>query len=316
VSAQRIVYEVTAAEAGAPLWELAARAAGEAGRLAVARGGAWLGSRRLLDPGEALPAGATLTLRLPPPGGYAEVTIGDGDIAYEDPWLIAVHKRMAWYVGATPWDREGNVLSALGRYLGARDGAAPPLHLAHQLDRDTTGVLLVSKSPDANAPLQAAFAGGLVAKEYCCLCAGVPPWSTLDLRTGHGRAAGGRWRVYPLEAVGQELPQGGGRVKQAHSHFQLEQPLRGAALLRARPHTGRTHQIRLHLAHTGHPLLGDARYGGPTVYAGAELPGHMLHAASLRLAHPITGRELRIESPLPALFAALAAGGAEGDCST
>ena len=300
---ERLQYVVRAEEAGLSLRELAERLAGEAGLAAVARGGAWLGQRRATDPAQRLAAGATLTLRLPPTDGYTELSIGPAAIAYEDAWLVALHKAPGWYVGATPWDVLGNALAAVGRYLAARDGSAPPLHLAHQLDRDTSGVLLLSKDPTANPALQKAFAGGRVEKLYRCLCAGVPSWDALELRTGHGRSAGGRWRVYPLEEVGRALPAGGGRVREAHSSFTLERRLPGAALLRAQLHTGRTHQIRLHLAHSGHPLLGDTRYGGPAEYAGQGLAGHLLHAERLRLAHPITGAELLISSPLPQLFA-------------
>lgn len=268
------------------------------------RGGAWLDGRRVTAPDARGAAGQSLTLRLPPGGVYAELELGAGDIAYEDAWLIALHKGMGWYVGATPWDVVGNALAALGRYLGRRDGTAPPLHLAHQLDRDTTGVLLISKAAQANGPLTAAFAGGHVEKIYRCLAVGSPPEQS-EIRSGHGRSAGGRWRVYPLDEVGRALPAGGGRVKAAHTSYAVERYLEGAALVRCAPHTGRTHQIRLHMAQIGHPLLGDARYGGPSAYAGRELPGHLLHAAELRLRHPVTGEMLELRSPLPPLFAEL-----------
>jgi 23S rRNA pseudouridine1911/1915/1917 synthase len=306
----KIAHVVSAAEAGATARELAELLAGEAGARCVARGGAWRNGCRLADPAERLAAGDTLTLRLPPAGGYRDLTLTAADIAYEDPWLIALHKRAGWYVGPTPWDVEGSALAALGRFLAARDGAAPPLHLAHQLDRDTSGVLLLSRGPAANAGLQAAFAGGQVAKRYACLCAGSPAWEAIELATGHGRSAGGRWRVYPADEVGRQLPAGGGRVRSARGAFAVERRLDGAALLRAEPHTGRTHQIRLHLAHLGHPLLGDVRYGGPARFGGRELEGHLLHAAGLRLAHPVTGAELELGSPLPGRFIELL--GAEG----
>lgn len=305
--AARLEHRVAPEEAGATVGELAAALAGAAGRLAAERGGAWLDGRRALDAGERVRAGAALTLRLPPPGGYPELALTGDAILYEDEWLIALNKAQGWYVGATPWDAVGNVLAALGRLLAARDGAAPPLHLAHQLDRDTSGVLLVSKSPAANAALQAAFAGGGVAKTYLCLCAGAPAWEALELRTGHGRAAGGRWRLYPLEELGRALPAGGGRVKEARTALFVEARLPGAALVRAEPATGRTHQIRLHMAHAGHPLLGDTRYGGPAAYGGRPLAGHMLHAAALRLAHPVTGAPLALSCPPPALFRELLA---------
>jgi 23S rRNA pseudouridine1911/1915/1917 synthase len=291
-------------DALAPLIALAeALLPGEGARV-VARGGAWLDGRRVTDPDARGGAGATLTLRRPPGGVYAELELSAGDIAYEDEWLLALHKGMGWYVGATPWDIVGNALAALARYLYARDGQAPPLHLAHQLDRDTTGILLISRSPLANGPLTAAFATGQAHKTYRCLAVGSPPESG-EIRSGHGRSAGGRWRVYPLEEVGRALPAGGGRVRAAHTSYAVERYLAGAALVRCAPHTGRTHQIRLHMAQLGHPLLGDARYGGPASYAGRELPGHLLHAVELRLRHPVTGALLELRSPLPELFAAV-----------
>jgi 23S rRNA pseudouridine1911/1915/1917 synthase len=293
------------AEEGLTARALAERLAGEVGAIAVARGGAWLGGRRIGDPDELLPSGASFALRLPPASGYAELELVPADIAYEDQWLVALHKAQGWYVGATPWDVVGNALAALGRLLAARDGATPYLHLVHRLDRDTSGVLLFSKDPVVNPALQAAFAARAVQKRYRCLCASVPTWGSIELRTGHGRSAGGRWRVYELADVGQALPSGGGRVREAWSSFRLERSLPGAALVGATLHTGRTHQIRLHMAHLGHPLLGDTRYGGPAEYAGRALAGHLLHAETLRMPHPATGAELLISSPLPSAFTTL-----------
>lgn len=299
---ERVSHTLTGDEAQQPLRDVAEALAPGIGALAVERGGAWLDGARVSDPALRAPAGAALVLRLPPGGAYAELELGPADIAYEDEWLIALHKGMGWYVGATPWDVYGNALAALGRLLSRRDGTAPPLHLAHQLDRDTTGVLLISKAPAANPALAAAFSSGDVKKIYRCLTAGAPP-ARGEVHTGHGRSAGGRWRVYPLEDLGRALPAGGGRVKAALTTYAVERYLAGAALVRCAPRTGRTHQIRLHMAHLGHPLLGDARYGGPTRYAGIDLPGHLLHAAALSLRHPITGADLELASPLPALFA-------------
>lgn len=302
---ERIVYLVTADDASLTVNALAERLAGASGALAVTRGGVWLDGRRVAAPDAHLSAGVALELRLPPEAGYREVELASADIAYEDPWLIALHKHAGWYVSATPWDAQGNVLAALTGYLAARDGAAPPLHLAHRLDRDTSGVLLLSKDPAANAALQRAFAARAVHKRYHCLCAGVPAWEALELRTGHGRSRGGRWRLYPLAAVGEALPSGGGIIREAHSSFRREQALCDAALITVRLHSGRTHQIRLHMAELGHPLLGDLRYGGPPDYAGQPLAGHLLHASELSLAHPISGAPLSLWSPLPASFAAV-----------
>jgi len=288
-----------------PLRALAEALSPGEGARAAARGGVWLDGKRVLDPDQCGVVGVTMTLRLPPGGVYAKLELSAGDFAYEDAWLIALHKGVGWYVGATPWDVVGTVLAALGRYLEAREGAVPPLHLAHQLDRDTTGILLISRSPQANGPLTTAFANGQVNKTYRCIVVGSPP-DAGEIRSGHGRESGGRWRVYPYAEIGRELPAGGGRVKEARTGYVVERRLDGAALVRCTPHTGRTHQIRLHMAHIGHPLLGDVRYGGPKTFAGRDLPGHLLHAAELCLRHPITGAELTLCSPYPALFADLA----------
>lgn len=285
--------------------------AGAAATLWLERGGVWLAGQRVVDPDLPVPSGTVLTIHLPPNGRYTDITIVPDDICYEDDWLIALYKRAGWYSGATPWDVQGNVLAALRHFLAARDGVAPPLHLAHQLDRDTSGVLLVSKSPQANAPLQAAFASGSLEKTYHAVCQGEPA-DAFEQRSGHGRAAAGRWRIYPLDHVGMALP-GGGRVRLAHTSFTCVQRLNGAALLQAIPHTGRTHQIRLHLAALGHPLLGDTRYGGPASFAGLHLSGHLLHATRLQLQHPITGQLLDLSAPWPDQICAVLAAATNSD---
>jgi len=300
-----ITLTVPAEFAGQPLMHLVQAAVGVeiAGEL-FAHGGVWLERRRLLDPDMPAPIGAQVRLRRPPDGCYNTLTITPDDICYEDAWLLALNKRLGWYTGPTPWDTEGNMRVALHRMLTARDGVEPRLHLAHQLDRDTSGVLLCTLDPRANAPLQRAFADHTVDKTYSGICRGEPSEETYEMRTGHGRARGGCWRLYPLEQAGTELP-GGGRVRLAHTTFQVAQRLGDCAVIRAFPHTGRTHQIRLHLARWGHPLLGDTRYGGPLEFRNRMLPGHLLHAARLALRHPITGQPLEIHAPLPDLFTAI-----------
>lgn len=287
--------------ASCPLADLLAELAPTDAPTLLAHGGVWVNFRRVTDPDLIVPAGAMLSLRRPPGDNYAALELVAEDIAYEDEWLLALHKRFGWYSGATPWDLRGNAFAATQRYLIARDGSAGALHLAHQLDRDTTGVLLLSKRPEANPPLQRAFVKRTISKRYLALCVGEPP-EVGELHTGHGRVSAGRWGVYTNEEIGMALPPSSGRVKAAHTSYHVEQRLIGAALIVAEPHTGRTHQIRLHMAHLGHPLLGDVRYGGPEAYRGLALPGHLLHAARLAMAHPINGTPLLIESPLPKLF--------------
>lgn len=299
-------------DGGRSVVELAAVALGDTGaahRL-VARGGLWVDGARVRDPAALAHAGARLTLQRPPGGGYRDITVDPDWIIYEDADLIVLNKPPGTYVDEAPWDAEGNLHVALRRYLSERGQAGSgdlgdiKLHPAHRLDRDTTGVLLFSKNPAVNAPLQRAFAGGAARKTYLAACAGVPPTTELTLESGHGRSAHGRFRVYPIGEVGRVLP-GGTRVKLMRTRFCVvwSAAVAGsddsAALLEVYPETGRTHQIRLHLASIGHPLLGDTKYGGPAHWHGVPLPWHLLHAARLELPHPRDGRPLILRAPEP-----------------
>jgi 23S rRNA pseudouridine1911/1915/1917 synthase len=263
----------------------------------IARGGLWIDGRRALDGTQPALPGSRIALRTPPAGIYRDMQIAESDLLFEDEWLLAINKRPGCYVGATPWDLEGNVLAALGRFLAARDGLPPTLHLAHQLDRDTSGVLLLSKRPEVNTALHQAFANREARKRYLAICHGRPGEAGYDVRTGLGRGPGGGFYVYPLEQVGSRAETGRSPIREAHTILLPLAMLREAALVEALPRTGRTHQIRLHLAHLGHPVLGDTRYGGPSEHAGEAVPHHMLHAAELELPHPRGGSLLLRAEP-------------------
>lgn len=303
-------------DASQTLLDLVATALGgdraEAARL-IDHGGLWVDGKRLYDATAAARTGAEIAIHRPAAGSYAEATVTADQILYEDADLIALNKPSGVYVDSTPWDADGNLHAALGRFLAARDGVAPRLHLAHRLDRDTTGVLLFSCNPAVNRALQVAFAGGathwpntaaslsmadFAHKEYLCLCQGEPSEDCFEIATGHGRERHGRFRIYPFEEIGQLLPDGS-RVKGMRTRFQVEQRLGDAALVRAFPLTGRTHQIRLHLAWLGHPLLGDLKYGGPPTWRDQPIPYHLLHAEQLTLPHPRTTEPLVIVAPAP-----------------
>ncbi|WP_031460308.1 RluA family pseudouridine synthase [Chloroflexus sp. MS-G] len=295
---------ISPADHGRPLGVIATEHLGEVGRLAAARGGLWIGRRRV-DAATPATGGETLLVRLPPAGSYCDAPLTLEHIIYEDDDLVVINKPPACYVSDTPWDTHGSVLAVMRRLLTLRDGQPPVLHLAHQLDVGTSGILVMSKQSRANAPLQRAFAQGLVYKRYLAVCAGHPP-ATTEVITGHGRAAGGRWRLYDQTAIGQPLPDGQ-RIKLAHTCLTVRQQYADAALVWAVPRTGRTHQIRLHLAALGCPILGDERYGGPTVVAGHRLPHPLLHAAELILPHPTVGRPLHLFCPPPPLLLTIVA---------
>ncbi|NJM05403.1 RluA family pseudouridine synthase, partial [Candidatus Gracilibacteria bacterium] len=183
---ERIIITIDAEGVGKTLLELATELVGaaEAAHM-VTHGASGLIGDGPKSRGAGGCGGDELTLRRPPQHGYAHLELQATDICYEDAWLIAIHKRAGWYSSITPWDLAGNVPAALERYLLARDGAVPPLHLAHRLDRDTSGVLLLSKDGRVNAPLLEAFRQGQVSKRYLGMCGGIPPESG-DIQSGHG----------------------------------------------------------------------------------------------------------------------------------
>ena len=147
--------------------------------------------------------------------------------------------------------------------------------------------MLAARTRAAWQSLRRAFGDGAVAKEYLALVAGDPPPSgAIDAPLVH---AGRRVRV----AGDRDLDR-----LAAHTDFETLARGDGVALVRARSSSGRMHQIRVHLAHRGHPLVGDALYGGPPPAAGTR--GHFLHAAAIDFPHPSTGAPTRVEAPLPA----------------
>lgn len=297
-----IMHTVSEGEGGVPLAELVASMASTVGTTALERGGVWVNWRRVLSSELTVEPGDQVTIRLPPNGIYAEPVVTSTDLVYEDRWLVVLNKAVGWYTIETPWDRFGNVWVALKTFLTARDGTDVVLHPAHRLDRDTSGLLLFSRDAGINRALHDAFAGRSVTKQYLALGAGIPEWSTCTVTTGHGRSAHGRWRLYGEDEIGQTLPQGGGRIKSAQTSFKCLHRYDEYALIEAELHTGRTHQIRLHLAHLGHPILGDATYGGPLEVAGLPMRRHLLHAGVLSLTHPVTHEPLHLSCPLPEDF--------------
>jgi 23S rRNA pseudouridine1911/1915/1917 synthase len=169
-----------------------------------------------------------------------------------------------------------------------------PVTVVHRLDRETSGVTLLARTPEAARALAAAFRDGAPEKTYLAICARAPepPEGRLDAPLGKDPRRAGRRAVRP------------GGEPAATRYRTLAVGPAGAALVEARPETGRTHQIRAHLAHLGAPLVGDVRYGGPRAVSGFPVPRTMLHARRLALAHPVTGERLALEAPLPEDFEA------------
>ncbi|MDL2344277.1 RluA family pseudouridine synthase [Deinococcus sp. MIMF12] len=245
-----------------------------------------------------LRGGEALTVRPPPP---PDATVAPEqvplDVLYEDEHLIAVNKPPGMVTHPAPGVTTGTLVNALlGRLtLPQQPGAEGPdgyrPGIVHRLDRDTSGVIVVAKTVEAHARLAGAFKDRDTRKTYLAIAAGA--WRAEG--PVHVDAPIGR---HPTAR--QRMTVGGANPREAQTRFT---PLeahpdghgRTLALVRAQPRTGRTHQIRVHLAHLGSPILGDAVYGRES----AVMPRHALHAHFLTLPHPATGRALHLHAPVP-----------------
>ncbi len=228
------------------------------------------------------------------------VALGPPDVLFEDPWLIAVAKppHLPFHPTADP--SRPSLVASVSRLLGERDGEAAPAHLGvHQrLDRDTTGVALLVKDAAANAGLARAFAERRVVKVYQALTARPPrklpqAWTIENRLAAQG--GGRRSRMAMVEDGGAP----------ACTDVRVTRRFQHALLVEARPHTGRKHQVRAHLAGAGLPVLGDTRYGGPSRIGGLAITRVLLHASRLELPHPVTGAGLVVECPDPTDFRAV-----------
>lgn len=304
-SRPKIEHIIDGKEAGSRLEQIVAtlaQLAPDAARELIERGAVWLDRQRVQQPDLVMPSGAQLVIHFPPGGTYATITITPSDIVWEDRWLLALNKRPGWHSNYTPWDMRGAIPYALAEFFHDRKEQTAPLHLAHQLDRDTSGVLLISKDPAINRSLQELFLSGGMSKRYLALATGAIDRDSFEIQTGHGRGQSGLFRIYPLDAVGQKLPFGSQRVRLMHTRFEVVARAEAATLVRALPITGRTHQIRLHLAHRGYPIVGDGRYGGLIAIDNTPIPHHLLHAAELGFVHPVTKEPILLRAPLPSTW--------------
>ena len=201
-------------------------------------------------------------------------------IVYEDVDLLIIDKPAGQLVHPTTKEAHGTAANAiLGLYEDR--GIRLDFHPCHRLDRNTTGLLLIAKHPEIQYQIGKQNA---LTREYLALIEGVltPTEATIDAPIA---------RALPSIILRCVAPDG----KPARTHYRTEWTNTRHSLLRLGLETGRTHQIRVHLAHLGHPLLGDDLYGGSTDL----IPRHALHSAQLTLTHPRTGERLSVTSPLP-----------------
>ena len=206
-------------------------------------------------------------------------------IAYEDEHLLVVDKGPGVVVHPARGHGEGTLAQLLA--ASAAGGDPGRAGIVHRLDRDTSGLLVISRSERAHRRLQAALRRRQIEREYLTLVQGRPPARSGTIEAPIGRDPRVRTR----------MTVGGAHAREARTHFTLERALAGTSLLRLRLDTGRTHQIRVHLRAIGHPVCGDPEYGTAGVLG---LTRQFLHAARLAFEHPFTGQRVDVCSPLPA----------------
>ena len=226
------------------------------------------------------------------------------DIIFEDAALLVLCKPAGMIVHPGAGAREHTLQNALLAH-DPELARVPRAGLIHRLDKDTSGLLLVARTPEVHTRLAAAMQAREIEREYLALCLGAPTGGgTVDEPIGRHRSARTHMAV---RADGRP----------AVTHYWIQERFRAHTLLRVRLETGRTHQIRVHLAHIGLPVVGDPVYGGRRrLIAGASpalaaalkgFPRQALHARRLAFEHPLSGERLSFEAPLPADFQALLA---------
>lgn len=250
--------------------------------------------------------GESVTVEIPPPPDRAiegeDIPLA---IVHEDEHLLVVNKPAGMVVHPSPGHWSGTLVNALIGRGGALsdEGGDERQGIVHRLDKETSGLLLVARTDRAHRLLSSAIAARRVVRRYAAVSWGHLSSDLLTVDRPIARDPRDRKRMAIVQ---------GGRT--ARTDFVRLARFDSVDLLRAQLHTGRTHQIRVHLASVGHPVVGDDTYGGGGGRRLLSLPPHrhFLHAAWLRLRHPITGHALDLRAPLPAeLAASLAA--AAGD---
>ena len=233
------------------------------------------------------------------------------DIRFEDAYLIVIDKPAGMVVHPAPGNPDGTLVNALLAHCGASlsgiGGVRRP-GIVHRLDKGTSGLMVVAKTEAAHHALSRDFAARRIDRAYTAFVWGVPSVSAGEIAGNIGRSSADRKK---MAVVGEE------RGKLAITRYRVERAFGiHAAQIECRLATGRTHQIRVHFAHLGHPLIGDPVYGrragrsaartGPRGWQIAAFPRQALHARLLGFTHPADKRPLEFESPLPADLSELA----------
>jgi 23S rRNA pseudouridine1911/1915/1917 synthase len=270
-------------------------------------GASWNDIRRLISSGKVRVASlaTTETRRLVPPGADVQIqmttprprpgfTLGSEYVSFCDPSLVVVRKP----VGISSIEHEGEptcLASELRDWLSRQEKRnCPPLEVVHRLDKVTSGVMVFARTRQAQLELKEQFRAHTTGREYVAVAHGSVQDGTLSFRLVRNRGDG-------LRGVTRDPVLG----RHSVTHVVASEVLPRCTVVRCRLETGRTHQIRIHLAHTGHPVVGDTLYGrehgGPAI----ESPRTLLHAAHLSFTHPRDRRRLEFDDPIPEDFEAV-----------
>ena len=217
------------------------------------------------------------------------------DVVYEDDDVIVVNKPTGLVVHPAPGHPDGTLVNALlhhcGDSLSGIGGEKRP-GIVHRIDRDTSGLIIAAKNDAAHLALSAQLKDHSLSRTYECLVTGNMKQDSGTVDAPIGRSSADRKKM----AV---VPTG----RRAVTHWEVVSRYPGVTHLRCRLETGRTHQIRVHMAYIGHPILGDTVYGAKKPVPG--LTGQCLHATGLRFVHPRTGESVELRCPLPPEFTAM-----------
>jgi 23S rRNA pseudouridine1911/1915/1917 synthase len=248
--------------------------------------GAPRAKRHLVSPGERVRVELPAAPDPVAPGAGAGVPF---EVVLEDEHLMVVDKPAGVVVHPAPGHPTGTLAQALADRAAGGDEPWRP-GIVHRLDRDTSGLMVVAKTDAVHRALQQLLRDRELTREYIALVEGRP-----DARTGTIDAPIGRDRA---DRKTMSVRSEGGRV--ARTHFEVVEAYPRTTLLRVRLETGRTHQIRAHMAAIGHPVCGDPRYGGAASGRRLGLARQFLHSAFLRFTHPVSGADTPCESKPPA----------------
>ena len=237
--------------------------------------------------GFRLRTGQTVSIKVPDPApSHMMAQSIPISVLYDDEHLLVVDKPAGMPVHPGIGHPDSTLLNALLAHdsgIGAVGGTSRP-GLVHRLDKDTSGLMLVAKSDRAHEHLSAQFKDRTVQKRYLALVAGHPDPADAIIDAPVGRDPHDRKKMAIVD-----------NGRPASTLYRTVRSYRDCTYIDVRPKTGRTHQIRVHFASIGHPIVGDETYGRPD----PRLERHFLHAASLEFEHPLTGTRREIESPLP-----------------